>query len=319
MSSRRQSIKQTSGEKRSGLSATIRTIRRDIWIYVLLLPGLLYFLVFKYIPMWGVIISFQEFNPFIGMMESEWVGLAHFRRFFMHPAFFQLLRNTFMLAIYNLVLYFPLPIVLALMLNEMRSNGLRRAVQTMIYVPHFISWIVVVGISYVMFTPQGGIVNEMVVRLGGKELDLLWNASTFRLFYTAQVMWKEAGWGTIIFLAALAGVDVEMYEASYIDGANRFQRIWHITLPSIRSTIIVMLILRMGNFLNTGFEHIYAMTNAMNREVAEVFDTYVYSTGILNGDYSYSTAVGLFKSVVGLILVLSTDRLAKLVGEEGIY
>ncbi len=306
-------------QKRSKFSATMALIRQDIWIYVLLLPGLLYFLIFKYIPMWGVLIAFQDYNSWVGMLKSEWVGLAHFKRFFSEPTFMLLLKNNLILAVYNLVLYFPMPILLALMLNEVYSNRFKRIIQTMIYVPHFISWVVVVGLCYVLFNTERGLVNELIKIFGGKPWDILLSEKGFRMFYTAQIMWKEAGWGTIIFLAALAGVDLEMYEASYIDGASRFQRIWYITLPSIRSTIFVMLILRMGSFLNTGFEHIYLMTNPMNRKVAEVFETYVYTTGIINGHYSYTTAVGLFKSVVGLILVYLTDRLAKKVGEEGIY
>lgn len=305
--------------QRGKLARTIIAIRRDFWVYLLLLPGLLYFLVFKYLPMWGVLVAFQDYNPFFGMMHSKWVGLENFRNFVTSPNFWRLFRNTLMLALYNLVLYFPAPILVSLMLNELSSERYKRVIQTMIYVPHFISWVVVVGLCYVMFTPEGGIINVIIENCGGEALDWLWNPKAFRAFYTGQVIWKEVGWGTIIFLSALAGVDMEMYEASYIDGASRWQRIWYITLPSISSTIVVMLILRMGNFLNTGFEHIFLLSNPLNRDVAEVFDTYVYSTGIINGNFSYSTAVGLFKSVIGLILVTTTDRIAKHFGEEGVY
>jgi len=253
------------------------------------------------------------------MLKSTWVGFEHFTRFFGETTFFLLLRNTFMLSIYNLLLYFPAPIILALMLNDVYNIGYKRLIQTLIYIPHFISWVVVVGMCYVLFTTQGGIINEIIKSFGGKQLDLLQNPRTFRMFYTAQVIWKEAGWGTILFLAALTGVDQEMYEASYIDGATRLQRIWYITLPSIRSTIVILLILRLGNFLNTGFEHLFLLSNPLTRQVAEVFDTYVYYTGIVTSNYSYSTAVGLFKSIVGLFLVTMADKVAKRFGEAGVY
>lgn len=301
------------------LKRDLRQIRRYPLIHLLLLPGLAFFVIFRYGPMWGVLMAFQDFNPFFGMRNSEWVGLEHFARFFSNPSFFMLLRNTFMLSFYNLILFFPIPIILALMLNDVGKTGFRRAIQSIIYLPNFISWVVVVGMVHVLFSQHGGIINQIILHFGGTELDLLVNPNTFRLFYTAQVIWKEAGWGTIIFLAALSGVDQEMYEAAYIDGASRLQRMWFITLPSIRSTIVLLLILRMGNFLDTGFEHLFLLTNPMTRSVAEVFDTYVYFSGIVAANFSYSTAVGLFKSLVGLVLVLSADRIAKKFGEDGVY
>lgn len=223
------------------------------------------------------------------------------------------------MSVYNLLFYFPIPIILALMLNEIRKVKFKRIIQTMIYVPHFMSWVVVVGITYVMFTTEGGIVNGLIESMGGEKVNFLLSEHTFRPMYIGQIIWKEAGWGTIIFLAALTGVDIQLYEASYIDGANRWHQLVYITLPSIQSTIVTMLILRMGNFLDTGFEHIFLMLNSMNRNVGEVFDTYVYQVGVLQGNFSYSTAVGLFKSVIGLILVAMSNWIAKKAGEEGIY
>lgn len=205
------------------------------------------------------------------------------------------------------------------MLNELKNEFVKRSVQSLIYIPHFMSWVVVVGIAYMFFTTEGGIVNELIVKLGGEKVNFLISNEWFRTMVTAEVIWKETGWGTIIFLAALSGVDPQLYEAARMDGANRIRQLWHITLPAIRSTIVILLILRLGNFLDTGFEQIFLMLNAMNREVGEVFDTYVYSIGISQGQYSYSTAVGLFKSIVGLILVVVANRLAKKFGEEGIY
>ncbi|WP_028590488.1 ABC transporter permease [Paenibacillus massiliensis] len=292
---------------------------RDRWLYILLIPGLLYFLIFKYIPMWGVMLAFKDYQPFLGFWKSEWVGLEHFRVFFQNPDFFMLLRNTLILSFYNLIFFFPAPIILALLLNEIRLSFYKKTIQTMVYVPHFISMVIVASMSYVLLTTEGGTVNEIVYAFTGQKVDFLANPDWFRPLIILQTIWKECGWGTIIFLAALSGVDMEQYEAATVDGANRWRQIWHITLPAIRSTIVILLILRMGTILDNGFEQIYLMMNALNREVAEVFDTYVYTLGITQGAFSYSTAVGLFKSVIGVIMVLGTNWLAKKFGESGIY
>ncbi|TNJ60839.1 sugar ABC transporter permease [Paenibacillus hemerocallicola] len=285
----------------------------------MLLPGIIYFILFKYLPMWGVLISFQNYQPFLGFWHSDWVGLKHFARFFGEPTFWMLLRNTIVLAVYNLVFFFPLPIIVALLLNEVRHERFKRFIQTMIYIPHFFSWVVVVGMVYMLLTVEGGLVNELIVMAGGDKINFLISSEWFRTLILSEVIWKETGWGTIIFLAALAGVDPQLYEASKIDGANRWRQLWHITLPAIRSTIVILFILRLGHFLDTGFEQIILMLNALNRGVGEVFDTYVYSVGINQSQFSYSTAVGLFKSLVGLVLVLASNALAKKFGEEGIY
>ncbi|OUS78300.1 protein lplB [Paenibacillus sp. MY03] len=285
----------------------------------MLLPGVIYFLLFKYLPMWGVLIAFKNYQPFLGFNGSEWVGFKHFIRFFSDPAFSQLFRNTIILALYNLVFFFPMPIVIALMLNEIGRAWYKRFVQTIIYIPHFFSWVAIVGIAYVLFTTEGGAVNEWFESMGMEKINILASEQWFRTVVTSEVIWKETGWGTIIFLAALTGVDPQLYEAARIDGANRFRQLWHITFPALRSVIIILFILRLGNFLDTGFEQIYLMLNATNREVGEVFDTYVYSMGILNGQFSFSTAIGLFKSAIGLLLVVAANHLARRFGEEGVY
>lgn len=289
------------------------------WLYVMLLPGMIYFLIYKYIPMLGLLITFQNYQPFLGITGSKWVGFDHFIRFFSEPTFWMLFRNTLILACYNILFFFPLPIIVALMLNEMAREGLKRTIQTLIYIPHFVSWVVVVGIVYLFFTTEGGIINEWLAFLGFKKIPFLLSESWFRTMIIGEVIWKETGWGTIIFLAALAGVNPSLYEASRIDGAGRWRQLWHITLPAIRSTIVILLILRLGSFLDTGFEQIFLMLNSMNRNVAEVFDTYVYTAGIQQGQYSYSTAIGLFKSAVGLILVMGANYAAKKMDEEGVY
>jgi putative aldouronate transport system permease protein len=295
-----------------------KRILKERWLYIMAIPGIAFFIIFRYFPFWGIIISFQDYNPFLGVTGSPWVGLKHFIRFFNEPTFLMLLRNTLLIGLYNLIFFFPAPIILALLLNEIRSRAYKRAIQTMVYVPHFMSWVVVVGISYVFFTTEGGLVNNLIQSLGGTKVPFLLSETWFRPLIVLQVIWKETGWGTIIFLAALANVDPQLYESSFLDGASRWQQLWYITLPSIRSTIVVLLILRLGNFLDTGFDQIYNMVNAMNREVGEVFDTYVYTVGIRQGQYSYSIAVGLFKSVVALILVLGANAVSRKVGEEGI-
>ncbi|MFE5321806.1 ABC transporter permease [Paenibacillus sp. NPDC056579] len=285
----------------------------------MLLPGILFFALFKYLPMLGAVIAFQDYQPFAGILKSQWVGIKHFHRFFTDPVFWMLFKNTLLLAVYNLVFFFPLPIILALMLNEVRKEIYKRFIQTIIYIPHFISWVVVAGLTYTMLTTEGGIVNEAIASLGGTKINFLLSNDWFRTLITSQVIWKETGWGTIIFLAALAGVDQQLYEAARMDGANRWHQLWHVTFPAIRTTIVILLILKLGSFLDTGFEQIFLMLNSGNRDVAEVFDTYVYTSGLLNAQFSYSTAVGLFKSVVSLILVFSANALAKKFGEEGVY
>jgi putative aldouronate transport system permease protein len=305
---------------KSRSSSSIKSLLiRDRWLYMMLLPGIVYFLLFKYLPMWGILISFKNYQPFLGFNGSEWVGLKHFQRFFSDPVFFALFKNTIILSVYNLVFFFPMPILIALLLNEVKMELYKKIVQTVIYIPHFVSWVVVVGLAYVFFTTEGGVVNELLKSWGGSEVNLLASESWFRTVITSEVIWKETGWGTIIFLAALSGVDLQMYEAARIDGANRWQQLWHITLPAIRGVIVILFILRLGNFLETGFEQIFLMLNGTNREVGEVFDTYVYTIGITKGQFSYSTAIGLFKSLVGLVLVLGANYMAKKFGEEGVY
>ncbi|GIP16363.1 protein LplB [Paenibacillus montaniterrae] len=309
----------TAGGGRNKRKHLLKRLYRERWMYVLLAPGLLYFIIFKYVPMWGVLLAFKDYQPFLGFFQSEWVGLEHFRVFFTNPEFDMLLVNTLLLSLYNLIFFFPAPILLALLLNEIRIALFKRTIQTLVYVPHFISMVIVASLTYVLLTTENGIVNELIYQQTGEKIDFLTSPDWFRPLIIIQTIWKECGWGTIIFLAALAGVDPEQYEAAIMDGANRWRQTWHITLPSIRSTIIILLILRMGDVLDNGFEQIYLLLNPLNRSVAEVFDTYVYMVGITQGAFSYSTAVGLFKSIVGLILVMGANWLAKRFGQSGLY
>ncbi len=305
--------------KRSSLPGWLKAAIRNRYLYLLISPGLLYFLLFKYVPIWGLIISFQDYLPFRGISGSPWVGWKHFERFFSEPTFWMLFKNTLILFGLNLIFVFPIPIVLALMLNEVRQAVFKRTIQTMVYVPYFLSWVIVVALSFILLTPEGGLVNSIIQSFGGTPVNFLASDIWFRPIYIIQIIWKEAGWGTILYLAAMAGIDTQLYEAARMDGAGRFRQLWHVTLPGIRGVIVMLLILKVGSVLELGFDHIFLMLNSMNREVAEIFDTYVYTTGLKQGQFSYSTAIGLFKSVVGFVMVLIANRLAKWFGEEGIY
>lgn len=296
-----------------------RRIVRNRYIYLMILPGVLYFLIFKYIPMLGLVISFQDYLPYKGIMGSDWVGLKHFTRLFSEPEFWNIFKNTIVVFVVNVTFYFPIPIILSLMLNEVGNAFFKRFVQTLVYIPHFLSWVIIVSISFVMFTMDGGIINEMLTYFGFQPINFLMSSGWFYPMYVLQVIWREAGWGTIVYLAAMAAVDPGLYEAARMDGATRLRQIWHITLPGIRTVIVVMLILKVGSVLDTSFEHIFLLLNSMNKDVAEILDTYVYTAGLKQGQYSFSTAVGLFKSVVSFILVMGSNWLAKKAGEEGVY
>lgn len=296
-----------------------QSIWRQRALYLMAIPGILYFIVFKYVPMGGLVIAFQDYSPFRGIGGSPWVGFEHFIRFFSESTFVMLLVNTVTVSLLLLVFAFPIPIILALMLNELRSKLFQRSIQTVIYLPHFMSWVIVVSLFYVLLTTDGGSINALLESWGMQAVPFLTDPDWLRPLYTIQEIWKTAGWGTIIYLAAMTGVDMELYEAAELDGAGRWLQTWHITLPAIRPTIIVMFILAIGDFLELGFEHMFLMLNSLNREVGEIFDTYVYTAGIQNGQLSYATAVGLFKGLVGLILVIGANRLAKKLGEEGVY
>ncbi|MEC0229909.1 ABC transporter permease [Paenibacillus alba] len=306
----------SAAKKKSGLG---KEIIKNRYLYLLALPGLLFFLIFKYIPMFGIVIAFQNYSPFKGVIHSPWVGFDHFQRFFSNPDFLMIFRNTMGINLLNLVLFFPLPILLAVFMNELRREIYKKWIQTIIYMPHFLSWVIIAGLTFLLFSKGDGLVNKVIESFGGDKIDVLTNPNAFWLMIVVQSIWKEAGWGTILFLAAIASVDPGLYEAARMDGAGRLRQIWHITLPAIRSVIIVLLILRLGHMMDVGFEQIFLMYNGAVSQVAEVFDTYVYTVGIKQGQFSYSTAAGLFKSVVGLILVVLSNKLAKKMGEEGVY
>jgi putative aldouronate transport system permease protein len=285
----------------------------------MIFPGVLYFLIFKYLPMAGLIIAFQDYQPYLGVLGSPWVGFKHFIRLFTEPTFFMLLRNTLILFALNLIIFFPLPIIVALMLNEVRNKYFKAGIQTIIYIPHFMSWVIIVSISFIFLNVDGGIINEFLVSIGLEKISFLTSTDWTRTVYISQIIWKELGWSTIIYLAAITAVDTQLYEAAEMDGAGRLRKTWHVTLPAIRSVIITLLILKIGSTLDLGFEHMYLLLNSLNRSVAEIFDTYIYTAGLKNGQLSFSTAVGLFKGMVGLVLVILSNKLAKKFGEDGVY
>jgi putative aldouronate transport system permease protein len=303
----------------NGKNSVLTRILQNRWLYLLLFPGLVYYIIFKLIPMFGIIVAFQTYNPYTGFLASPFVGLKNFKDFFTHREFFLLFRNTLYISFLNIIFYFPAPIILSLLLNEVKHSWYKRSVQTLVYIPHFLSWVIVYSLFYMLLTTDGGIVNLLVEAAIGRKIRFLEDPNWFRPVVIIQTIWKETGWGTIIFLAALAGVDMQLYEAAIVDGAGRFRQLWHITLPAIKSTIVILLILRMGSVLNTGFDQIYLLTNSINRSVANVFDVYVYEQGITRGSFSFATAVSLFKSVIGMILVYSTNYIAKRAGETGIF
>ncbi|HBM80234.1 MAG TPA: polysaccharide ABC transporter ATP-binding protein [Clostridiaceae bacterium] len=292
---------------------------RDRFLYLLIAPGVIYFIIFKIIPLGGLIISFEDYSPYRGFLHSQWIGLSNYIRFFSNKDFLLLLRNTLVISFLNLIFYFPIPIILSLLLNELRNQRFKRILQSIVYLPHFLSWVIVVGICYILFSQSNGIINQIIMAFGHNKIDFLQNPHIFWGMLVGQNIWKESGYGTIIFLAAISGIDPQQYEAAIIDGASRIKQMWYVTLPGIRGTIITLLILRIGSIMNVGFEQVFLMMNGAVSEVADVFETYVYRVGVQNGQFSYTTAVGFFKSIVGLVLILFSNYIARRFGEEGVY
>ncbi|MCM3629471.1 ABC transporter permease subunit [Paenibacillus glycanilyticus] len=287
-------------------------LARSNWdMYVLLVPGLIFLLLFKYTPMYGVVIAFQDFNIFSGIGGSEWVGLEQFRKLVHSEDFFRVLTNTLLISMYKIVLLFPVPIVVALLLNEVRKMLFKRTIQTIIYLPHFLSWVIISGLFVTLLSPTDGLVNQIITLFSGEPISFLQDNSFFRSVVVFTAGWKEIGWNAIIFIAAIAGIDQEQYEAASIDGAGRIRKMISITLPGIMPTIVLMFILRIGSLLEAGTEQILTMYNPLVYDTGDVIGTYVYRMGLGQQDYSFSTAVGLFNSVVGFILIISGNMLSK--------
>ncbi len=307
-----QTADQVGPQRRATLGRTILTDwRRNKYAYLMLVPVVLYYLVFHYGPMYGVIIAFQDFSPTKGIWQSPWVGLENFRVFFTGFHFSRLVVNTLAINVLDLLFGFPAPIILALLLNEIRFNPFKRLVQTVTYMPHFISVVVVVGML-VDFLARDGLVNNLLLgAFPGTPTAYMQLPDWFRIIFVGSGIWQHIGWGSIIYLAAIAAIDPTLYEAAMVDGADRFRQIRHITLPGILPTIIILLILRMGSMMSVGFEKILLMYNPMTYETADVISTYVYRKGILGADYSFSAAVGLFNSVINFALLVFANRLSR--------
>ncbi|OXM83644.1 protein lplB [Paenibacillus rigui] len=285
----------------------------------MVLPGLLFFIIFKYVPLLGTVIAFQDYNVFNGVTGSPFVGLKHFSNLFAYPEFYQVFKNTMLISVYQLVFGFPAPLLLALLLNEVGRTFFKRTFQTLLYLPHFLSWVIVGGLVINILSPSSGLVNELLKLLGIEPIFFLQETSWFRSIIVMSGMWKEVGWGTIIYLAALAGINPELYESADVDGAGKLRQVISITLPSLLPTIMVLMLLRIGSMLDLGFEHIYMLLNPLVTETGEIMDTYIYRIGLLGGQYSYTTAVGLFKSVIGLVLVMGANQLSKKTTGNSLY
>lgn len=298
-----------------------RTLKRAWnykWIYIMLLPVMAYFIVFRYVPMYGITIAFKDYNIFKGVFGSPWVGVKVFNKIFANKNFWSSIRNTFLLNLSALAISFPLTIVVALMLNEVIGARFKKITQSILYLPHFISWVVVAGIATNLFALQEGTINAVLQRMGIGPIPFLSSEGWWIVTYVICNVWKEIGWGTIIYLAALTGVDETLYEASYLDGATKFQRLIYITLPSIKSIIVTMLILNISKMMSIGLDAPLLLGNAKVMGVSEVISTYTYRIGIEKAQYSQSTAIGLFQSVVNIIILVAADKFAKAIGEEGI-
>lgn len=296
-----------------------RRILRDRTVLLLAVPGMVILFAFQYYPLLGNVIAFQDFRPFLGIGESLWVGFQNFGILVSNdPAFLNALWNTLILTLIQSVFIFPIPIVLALILNSLLSNKLRQTIQSILYLPHFLSWVIVVAV-FQQVLGGSGMINNFLRANGLETLHIIGNAEVFKLLLTSQVIWKDTGWATILFLAVLAGIDRSLYEAAAVDGASRFRQMWHVTLPGMRPIIILLFILQLGNSLSVGFEQIILQQQAVGIDASEVLDTYVYNEGIAGGQWGTAAAVGLVKSAVGLVLVLSANKLAHAFGEQGVY
>lgn len=304
----------------TGGSARFRQIWSDRQLYFLLIPGFVITFCFRYLPMGGLLIAFQNYNIFKGIFNSPWVGLKNFHDVFTSYDFYRVFRNTMLISLYKLVFAFPVPIILALMLNEIGNRIFKKTVQTIIYLPHFISWVVIAGILLQFFSPTNGAINVIREFFGMAPVNtnLMTVRPTFRAVLVISEILKECGWGTIIYLAAFSMVDPNLYEAARVDGAGKLKQIIHITLPCISGVIVILLILNISALMEAGFDQILAMMNDIVKEVSDIIDTFVYSKGIQGGKYSYTTTVSLFKSVVSLVLIIGADRAAKAIGEEGL-
>ena len=301
--------------------------KRGLWrsmllyrgLLIMLLPAIAWFLIFEYYPMYGVIIAFKKYRILEGILGSPWVGLDNFERLFRSPQFLNVFRNTILISFYKIIFGFPAPIILALLLNEVRGRQFKKVVQTISYLPHFISWVVIAALIRQLLSPTSGVVNYVLIMLGLEPVNFMIEPGFFRPMIVAANIWKDVGWGSIIYLAAISSIDPQLYEAATVDGAGRFRQAISITLPSLAPVIVILFILRVGFLMNAGFEEIFNLYNPITYEVGDIIDTYVYRIGLVEFDYSYSTAIGLFKNVLGLLMLLFTNAIVNRFSDYGIW
>lgn len=297
----------------------VKRLKRYWQIYVLMAAGILFFIIFKLLPLWGLGVAFVDYNIMGGLLESEFVGFKYFKQFLFSANFPRILRNTLVIGGMDILFSFPAPIILSILLNEVRHQKFKSVTQSIIYMPHFLSWPVIAGLTFFMFSTDVGIFNKLIMSFGGEAYPFLTQESTFWWVLLGQNLWKEVGWGTIIYLASISQIDPGLYEAAIMDGASRLQQIRHITIPCLVPTIIVLFLMRLGKIMDVSFEQVWMMQNDMVRSVSETFETYSFLVGVQRGNYSVGTAVGLFKSAIGLITVLTSNWLIKKTGNEGIF
>lgn len=295
----------------SSIREKLSKVAQNFDMYLLLIPGLVFIILFRYLPMYGLSIAFEKYNIFKGVTGSPWVGMYYFRKLFSSPQFYQVFRNTLLISIYKIVFTFPIPILIAILLNEIRLISYKRTVQTIIYLPHFLSWVVVSGLVMEFLSPSTGMVNHLIVLMGGKPVSFLMDNHWFRTVLVGSAAWKEVGYSAIIYIASIAGIDPAQYEAAKVDGAGKIKQIIHITIPGLWSIILLMFILRLGSVMEAGTEQILLLYNPTVYSSGDVIGTFVYRTGIAQMDYSYSTAVGLFESVIGFFLVMTGNFISR--------
>ena len=298
---------------------TKRSRRKGLVALCFLIPGLLYYILFRYAPMWGNLIAFQDYNPFVGFSESKWVGFKHFITFFQSTYFIRLITNTFAISIYSIVFSFPMPILFALLLYEIKFPKIRSLVQSISYFPHFISVVVICGLLKKYLAVSDGMINALIELLGGTRQNFLQDPGWFRTVYIASDIWQGVGWSSIIYYATLTSIDTTLFEAAKIDGANRRQRIWHISIPALIPTIVTLLLLQLGNVLNVGFEKVLLLQNSANTSTSDILSTYVYRMGIENMKYSFASAVGLFNNIVGLIILVFFNKLSRKLADTSLW
>lgn len=297
----------------------LKRLNKTKYLWLLFLPCLIYYILFRYAPMFGLVITFKNYNLFRGVWASEWVGFKYYVMFIKNPDFFILMRNTFLLGLYKLVFGFPAPIILALLLNEVRTAMFKRFVQTVSYLPHFISNVIVASMVIMFLSPSGGMINQLIEKLGFEPINFMMEPGMFRGIYVVSEIWQHLGWETIIYLAALTAIDPGLYEAASIDGANRWQKMWHVTLPGIAPAIVIIFILNVGKVLEIGFEKVFLMYNAAIYETADIISTYVYRTGLVGGNFSYAAAIDLFMGIISLIFIVSANTISRKMSENSLW